>query len=89
MLCVESRLKHILKQKNHDVPLRQLAERLGCSLESAYEPSGKHLESEVVRRIREAARSQHESRMYWVAVLAAFASVISALAAWCAVCATK
>ena len=89
MLCVESRLRRILKQKNPNVPLRQLAEHLGCSLESAYETNGKHLESEVVRRIREAARSQREGRMYWISVLAAVASVISAFAAWCAVWTTK
>jgi hypothetical protein len=85
MLFVESKIKKILKQPDHDVPLRKLALELGCSLESTYDQNAKHFESIVVSRIREAARSQRESRVYWIAILAAIASVLSALAAWTAV----
>lgn len=90
MLFVERKLRRILKSQDHDVPLRRLAEDLGCSLESTYDmPSGKHLEARVVARIREAARSQREARLYWIAVIAAVASALSAFAAWCAVRASK
>lgn len=85
MFNVEKRIERILKSPDHDVPLRKLAEELGCSLESTYEPSAKHLEAEVVRRIREAASSQRNARLYWIAIISAIASVLSALAAWCAV----
>ena len=79
----------LVESPNHDEQLRGLAKKLGCSLYSTYEPSGKHLEEEVVRRIREAARSQREARIYWIAIIAAIASIISALAAWCAVLTTR
>ncbi len=65
MLFVESKIKKILKQPDHDVPLRKLAMELGCSLESTYDQNAKHFESIVVSRIREAARSRtkpHEAK---------------------------
>lgn len=89
MIFVERRLRRILREQNHEVPLRELAQELGCSLESTYTENAKHLESIVVARIREAARSQREGRMYWIAVLAAAASMVSAIAAWCAVLSRK
>ncbi|MGB4781933.1 hypothetical protein [Candidatus Methylomirabilis sp.] len=68
-----------------EVELRKLAAELGCSLSSTYGGSGdKQLEEEVIRRIQEAARSIRESRLWWIALIAAIASALSALAAWCA-----
>ena len=89
MIFVEQKLKRILKQKKPDVALRELAIELGFSLESTYETSGKHIESVVVSRIREASRSQRDAHMYWIAVFAAAASVISTFAAWSAVWESK
>jgi len=87
MMCVEKRLKRImaLEKEPREIELRKLAKELGCSLQSTYESSGKHIEEEVVRRIREAARSIRESRLWWIAIIATVASVFSALAAWFAV----
>ena len=88
---VEKRLRSILTIKNRDeqeVALRTFAESIGCSVDSTYIHSGdvsKHDTPEVIRRIREAARSQREEQLWVVAVLSAVASIISALAAWCAV----
>ncbi len=66
-----------------EIALRELANELGCSLSSTYGGDGsKHLEDEVVRRIQEAARSIREARLWWIAMISAIASVISALAAW-------
>lgn len=85
MIAVEKRLKQILSSPSHDVQLRKLSIELGCSLESTYEANGKHCENEVVPRIRDAARSQRDTRLYWIVVLSALASMLSALAAWCSV----
>lgn len=87
MKCVEKRLKGImaLDKEEREIKLRELAQELGCSLQSSYTSNGKHLEEEMVRRIREAARSIRESRLWWIALISAVASVLSALAAWSAV----
>ena len=88
---VQRRLKAIMAEDVEQVrrlELRNLARELGCSLASTFSGSGderKHLEEEVVRRIQEAARSMREARLWWIALLSASASVISALAAWVAV----
>lgn len=85
---VQRRIKVIMAKQptERDVELRKLAVELGCSLSSTYGGSGdKHLEEEVIRRIQEAARSIRESRLWWIALIAAIASALSALAAWCAV----
>ncbi len=84
----EEPLKKIMSEKpeTREISLRKLAQELGCSLSSTYGgDGGKHLEEEVVRRIREAARSIREARLWWIAAISALASVFSALAAWTAV----
>lgn len=85
---VQQRLKKMMSKgkSEREVALRELAQQLGCSLSSTYAGDGsKHLEDEVVRRIQEAARSIREARLWWIAVISAIASVVSALAAWTAV----
>ncbi len=75
-----------MEKPDREVALRELAQELGCSLSSTYGGDGsKHLEDELVRRIQEAARSIREARLWWIAVISAIASAISALAAWTAV----
>jgi hypothetical protein len=78
------KLKSIMKEKpdKRETALRRYAQELGCSLSSTYTSEGKHLEEEVVRRIQESIR---ETRMWWIALISAVASVFSALAAWFAV----
>jgi predicted transcriptional regulator len=88
MRNVQRRLRKILSKgkSEREVALRELAQQLGCSLSSTYGgDGGKHLEDELVRRIQEAARSIREARLWWIAVISAIASVVSALAAWTAV----
>lgn len=88
---VQRRLRQILANGNREqreVALRTLAQQLGCSLTSTYEAGpyhAKHLEDEVVRRIQEAARESRDSALWWIAVLSAAASVVSAIAAWLAI----
>ena len=67
------------------VVLPILAQELGCSLSATRTSDGKLLEEEVIRRIQEAARSIREARLWWITLLSAIASIISALAAWTAV----
>lgn len=88
MVSVQKQIKKILAtndRDNRDVSLRTLANKLGCSISSTYTSDGKHLEEEVIRRIHEAARSIRESRVWWIALISAIASALSALAAWFAV----
>ncbi len=86
-IFMNRRLQKIMKlnPRERETALREYAQELGCSLSSSYTTEGKHLEEEVVRRIHEAMRSIRESRTWWIAVIAAGASVFSALAAWFAV----
>lgn len=91
LLGVQRKIHRILSIPNREereVKLRELARSLGCSLHSTYEAGpehAKHLEDEVIRRIQEAARETRDSALWWVAVLSAAASVVSALAAWAAI----
>lgn len=86
-IFMNRRLQKIMKlnPRERETTLREYAQELGCSLSSSYTTEGKHLEEEVVVRIHEAMRSIRESRTWWIAVIAALASVFSALAAWFAV----
>jgi hypothetical protein len=85
LISVQRRLRSILATSSvseRDAALRELARDLGCSLGSVYEmQTGKLLEEEVVRRIQEAAREERASNLWWIAVISAFASVVSALTA--------
>lgn len=84
---VQNEIRRILSlpKKESEVALRSLAQELGCTLSSTYYGSGKHLTEEVIRRIQEAARTYRESYLWLIAVVAAFASLASAIAAWYAV----
>lgn len=89
LFSVQRRLRSILSTGNsveRETALRVLAQDLGCSLGSTYElHTGKHLEEEVVRRIQEAAREERATWLWWVAVISAAASLVSALTALIAV----
>lgn len=74
--------------------LRKRAEELGIviTIDDPNEPSGVYSmfrpvasEAELQRRVIEAERHIQAQRMWIIAVIAAVASVISALAAWCAI----
>lgn len=85
---VHRKLRKIMKKgrDEREIALRELAVRLGCSLTSTYGGDGsKHLEHEVLRRIHEAASSIRGGRLWWLAVISAIGSIISALAAWVAI----
>lgn len=86
---IQRQIQKIMAKKEkaeREIALRELAQKLGCSLSSTYGgDGGKHLEDEIIRRIQEAARSIREARLWWIAAISATASVISAIAAWCAV----
>lgn len=85
---IQRKIQKIMAQgkAEREIALRQLTQELGCSLSSTYGGNGgKHHEDEIIRRIQETARSIREARLWWIAVISAAASVISAIAAWCAV----
>ena len=84
---LQKKLRKIMKLnlRQREIALREYAHELGCSLSSSYTSNGKHLEEEIVRRIQEAMRSILATRLWWIAVISATASVLSALAAWFAV----
>ena len=74
--------------------LRKRADELGVVItkDDPNEPSGAYemfrgmvSEAEVQRRVIDAERHLQSQRMWIISVVAAVASVISALAAWCAV----
>ena len=74
--------------------LRKRAEKLGVVItkDDPTEPSGVYeifravvSEAELQRRVIEAERHIYSQRMWIIAVIAATASAVSALAAWCAV----
>lgn len=91
LLGIQRKIHRILSisdREEREMNLRELARSLGCSLHSTYEVGpehAKHLEDEVIRRIQEAARESRDSALWWVAVLSAAASVVSAVAAWVAI----
>ena len=89
LFSVQRRVRSVLAESDltkRETGLRDLARELGCSLASTYHaPTGKHFEEEVVRRIQEAAREERDSRIWWIVVLSALASIVSAVAAWIAV----
>ena len=85
---VQKKIKEILSigdKGKREGELRAFAQTLGCSLASTYTEDGKHLEEEIIRRIQEAARTIRDSRLWWIALASAIASIFSALAAWFAV----
>jgi len=89
LFSVQRRLRSILSTSNNaerELALRALAQDLGCSLGSIYEgQTGKLLEEELVRRIQDAVREERAACLWWIAVISAAASVISALTALIAV----
>ena len=88
MAGVQKTIKRIMSKpkEERETKLRELAQKLGCSLSSTYSAErDKHLEHELIRRIQDADRSIREHHLWWIAVLASIAAVVSALAAWSAV----
>lgn len=67
------------------VELKQYTQELGVSLSQLYDTHGNIDEPELQRRVQEAERSLRENALWFVAVISAVASMISALAAWSAV----
>ncbi len=63
-------------------PLKQEAKKLGVSLS---EIGGPENWAELQKRVMEAKRFSRESKAWIVALISAIASVISAIAAWCAI----
>lgn len=76
-------------RKERENALRKLAKHLGCSLQATNSVSENggiiYNEVEVVRRIREAGRESRDAALWWVALISALASVVSAISAWVAV----
>ena len=91
VIFIQDEIRKILSlpRDQSEVKLRQLAQELGCALDSTYHGSGKHLTEEVIKRIQEAARTWRESHLWLIAVISALASLASAIAAWCAVLLTR
>ena len=90
MLNPQKRLKKILDQTEpsslgRTQQLEALAQEIGCTIAGAKDTWGILNEAEVIRRIYETCRSIRESRLWWIALISATASALSALAAWCAV----
>ena len=72
--------KKLLKGKE----LEDRADELGVSKDHCYTQAGLN-EPELQRRVLEAERANRESKLWLIAVIAAIASVFSAVAAWVAV----
>ena len=64
---------------------KRYAKKLGVSINEIGTSSGLESEPELDRRILEKESSIREQRLWILAVISAFASVLSALAAWFAV----
>jgi hypothetical protein len=64
---------------------KSYARQLGVSISELGSSSGIESEPELDRRILEKERSIREQRLWWIALISALASVLSALAAWYAV----
>ena len=86
---IQDEIKKRLASKDKDVEINKLARDLGCALDSKIDANGKHYTNEVVKRIQEAARTYRESYLWIFAFVSAITSLISALAAWCAVLISK
>jgi hypothetical protein len=86
-MSIEKRIKTALRgqREGRETALLQLAADLGCSRSGAYAGGGHASvlldEAEIIHRIREAARSRREERLWIIAALSAAASVISAAGA--------
>lgn len=93
-MSIQRRIKKVLAEPESEAredALRDLARDMGCSLSSLRHSEKlagfqftSFSEDELVRRIQEADRSKRESRMWWIALCSAIASVISAFASWAA-----
>ena len=74
------------KLPNDEIELRKLAQKLGVSTHGTVDPeSGKTYIPELQSRIINMQRSIREGRFWWIALIAAISSALSALAAWTAV----
>lgn len=86
-MSLERRLRRImtLPRDEREVPLRELAQKLGCSLAATYTSDGQHLEDRVIQRIREATKPERESRWWSTPAVELVVGVLAAVAAWIAV----
>lgn len=74
------------KLPTDEIELRELAQRLGVSTHGTVDPTrGKTNIPELQSRIINAQRSIREGRLWWIALISAISSALSALAAWTAV----
>ena len=92
VMTVDWRIKRIMQRYPEGIEgrsreLKELAKQVGAPLDGTEHQTVPTLvrEHEVISRIREAARSHRESLLWIIALTSAIASVLSALAAWCAV----
>jgi len=65
-------------------PLYQFARQLGVALDAAAGSSGFN-DAIIQERVLAALRERRDARLWIVALASAIASVLSALAAWCAI----
>jgi len=71
------------KLPTDEIELRKLAQRFGVSLHGTVDPiTGKTNIPELQSRIINAQRSIREGRLWWIALISAIGSMVSALAAW-------
>ena len=69
-----------------EIELRKLADKLGVSTHGTVDPEkGKTNIPELQNRIINTQRSIREGRLWWIALISAISSLLSALAAWMAV----
>lgn len=74
------------KLPTDEIELRKLAVLLGVSVHKTVDPAtGKTDIPELQSRIINMQRSIRENRLWWVAVISAICSLLSAAAAWFAV----
>lgn len=78
-----------MKSLKQGQELRKSAKDFGVSLEGLPHPDQPHLtvlnDPEIQRRVMEAERHKREASLWLLALLSAAASIISAVAAWCAI----
>jgi hypothetical protein len=65
-----------IQKSEREVPLRLLAQELGCSLTATYTPDGVHREDIVIHRIREAAAAQHGVRWSWLTIISVAVGIL-------------